>query len=309
MDESLVFMDGADPWVIFHNGFYYYCTVDQYETSKKIFVYKFSNMEDIMTTPGVEVWPNGNTDIPKYDEVWAPELQIIDGVPYIYVSLYKGNKIIEGLGPQERIHCLEGNIENLQAPFSYKAQIRVTTDRWAIDGSILEIEGKRYFIWSGWDGHENHSQNLYIAEMSNPWMLSSDRVCISRPEFDWEKNSQPFVSEGINEGPQALYHDDKTFIIYSASGSWTDDYCLGQLTYVGTDPLDPKSWHKEPLPVFKKSDTVFGVGHASFLKSRDGHDWIVYHAAKESGSGWARRVRAKRFGWKENGSPDFGVPL
>jgi GH43 family beta-xylosidase len=304
MDESLVFMDGADPWVIFHDGFYYYCTSDQYETSKKILVYKFSSMDDILTVPGVEVWPNGNTDIPQYDEAWAPELQIIDGIPYIYVTLYKGNKIIEGIGPQERIHCLEGNIQDLQSPFIYKKQISSTTDRWSIDGSILEVENKRYFVWSGWDGHENHSQNLYIAEMSNPWTLSTDRVLISSPELDWEKNGFPYV----NEGPQALYHDDQIFIIYSASASWTDDYCLGQLTYVGNDPLHPASWQKEPEPVFKKSDTVFGVGHASFIKDRQGSDWMVYHSAKETGSGWVRHVRAKRFGWKENGYPDFGVP-
>ncbi|MGZ3298855.1 MAG: glycoside hydrolase family 43 protein, partial [Asticcacaulis sp.] len=206
--------------------------------------------------------------------------------------------------PKERIHCFEGTSADPSGPFTYKAQMKVTTDRWAIDGSVMEIDGRRYFIWSGWDGHVNHSQNLYIAAMSDPWTMTSDRVCISRPEHDWECVGYPHV----NEGPQALTRNGRTFIIYSASGSWTDAYCLGQLTYLGGDPLDPGAWRKAPQPVFASSSTIFGVGHACFVKDAEGVDWIVYHAARASHAAWARQVRAQPFGWKTDGSPDFGVP-
>ncbi len=33
----------------------------------------------------------------------------------------------------------------------------------------------------------------------------------------------------ICEGPQILRRNGKLFLIYSASGSWTEDYCLGML--------------------------------------------------------------------------------
>jgi GH43 family beta-xylosidase len=301
---NVLISDGADPWVLYYEGSYFYCTRNELGDRKKILVSKFDSLTDLATAPLVEVWPRAQTAIPEYVEVWAPELQIIDGKPYIYATLYKGNTV-DGEGPKERIHCFEGTSTDPQDEYVYKNPLLAATDRWSIDGSVIDIKGRRYFIWSGWEGTTNHSQNIYIAEMSNPWTLISDRVCISRPELPWEKVGYPY----INEGPQALLHDDKIFIIYSASGSWTDDYCLGQLTYVGGDPLDDASWRKEPEPVFQKTDSIFGVGHCCFVKDAEGRDWILYHAARASGAAWARQVRAKVFTWHEDGSPDFGTPV
>ncbi|MEO5957748.1 MAG: hypothetical protein ABIR80_01385 [Opitutaceae bacterium] len=42
-----------------------------------------------------------------------------------------------------------------------------TNNRWAIDGTILELAGQRYFLWSGWTD-DRDEQWLYIAEMKNP---------------------------------------------------------------------------------------------------------------------------------------------
>jgi GH43 family beta-xylosidase len=128
-------------------------------------------------------------------------------------------------------------------------------------------------------------------------------VCISRPEYSWEKEGYPHV----NEGPQALVRNGRIFVIYSASGSWTNDYCLGQLTHLGGNLLDSAAWRKELEPVFAKTDTIFGPGHASFVQI-NGQDYIIYHAARRSQAGWARQIRAKPFGWKPDGLPDFGSP-
>jgi Glycosyl hydrolases family 43 len=132
-------------------------------------------------------------------------------------------------------------------------------------------------------------------------------VEISRPTEAWEQIGTPQV----NEGPEVLVHGGKAHIVYSASGSWTDDYALGMLTAdLNGDLLDPKAWHKHPEPVFAKNGDVFGPGHASFTKSPDGkQDWIVYHAAKFSGGGWDRNVRIQPFGWNEDGTPSFGAPI
>ena len=62
-----------------------------------------------------------------------------------------------------------------------------TTDRWAIDGTVLEADnGALYFIWSGWPGSVDGLQNLYIAPMSNPWTISGPRVLLSTPQLSWE---------------------------------------------------------------------------------------------------------------------------
>jgi GH43 family beta-xylosidase len=250
------------------------------------------------TAPFIEVWPC-NQQPPHYIEIWSPELQLIDGKFYIYFALY------DGTNANERMYVLEGTSGNPQGEYAFKGKLDIPTDRWAIDGSVLVTDDDdKYFIWSGWGEFSNTRQNIYIARMSNPWTISSDRVCISTPEYGWEKHGYPYV----NEGPQALVRDGKIFIIYSASGSWTDDYSLGQLTYLGGDLLNPNSWRKEPKPVFSKTDTIFAPGHASFVKYNN-EDWIIYHAARSSNAGWARQVRAKRFTWNDDGSPNFGEPV
>ncbi|HEX8636801.1 MAG TPA: glycoside hydrolase family 43 protein [Pyrinomonadaceae bacterium] len=298
-DQTYVLVaDGEDPWVISHRGIYYYCTADRQK--RRILVSKFDSLKEMATAPLTEVWTGVEDGAPEYIEIWSPELQFLDGKWYIYFALYNG-KIGE-----ERMYVIEAISANPQGQYIFKGKLAGSTEHWAIDGSVLEMSGGgKYFVWSGWDGLINTSQNIYIAEMSNPWTIVSDRSCISRPEYDWEKHGYPYV----NEGPQPLSRGGRTFIIYSASGSWTDDYCLGQLTYLGGDPLEPASWRKEPEPVFKKTDTIFAPGHCSFVKDKTGQDWIIYHAARSSGAGWARQVRAKPFKWKKNGSPDFGKPL
>jgi len=141
--------------------------------------------------------------------------------------------------------------------------------------------------------------------MKNPKTITGKRVLISEPEYDWEKIGRPL----INEGPQVLKNKDQIFIIFSASGSWTDNYCLGQLKLSGDNPLDPGSWTKSRTPVFSGTGTVFSPGHASFVKSPDGkEDWIVYHTAKQKGTGWKRDVNIKKFTWDINGNPSFGYP-
>jgi GH43 family beta-xylosidase len=213
----------------------------------------------------------------------------------------------DGDNANHRMYVLEGTTQNPQDPFTFKGRIAAPTDRWAIDGTVLQMPDDRlYFLWSGWEGTENIAQHLYIAPMQDPLTINGDRVRISSPEFPWEQHGHPLV----NEGPQVLWNNDRLFIIYSASGSWGDDYCLGQLTWTGGDPLDQASWQKHPEPVFRRNDDVFGPGHASFVKSPDGReDWIVYHAAKYRGAGWNRDVRMQPFQWREDGSPHFGIPV
>lgn len=289
--------DGEDPWVVAQGGHLYYCTVDRQK--QQILIAKFSSLAEMATAALVQVWPGSQGATPEFVEIWAPELQYIDGQWYVYFALYNAKN------GAERLYTLRGLSADPQGDYEFRGRLEIPTDRWAIDGSVLQTDGgELYFIWSGWEGFANTSQNIYLARMSNPWTIASDRVCISRPEHRWEKQGYPHV----NEGPQALVRNGRIFIIYSASGSWTDDYCLGQLTYLGGNLLDPAAWRKEPEPVFAKTDTIFGPGHASFVLI-DGQDYIIYHAARRSQAGWARQIRAKPFTWNEDGSPNFGRPL
>lgn len=289
----------ADPWVIYVGGSYYYCGADGKDG---IAIKKSTTLQNIMKAKEQQIF-SAPVGLSYSKEIWAPELHYLSGRWYVYFAADDGNN------DNHRMYCLEGGTDPnnpLASPYTFKGQLKAKTDRWAIDGSPFEYNNQLYFIWSGWEGTVNTAQNLYIAKMENPYTISGDRIKISEPENAWEMNGQPLV----NEGPEALIHNGTLSIIYSASGSWTDDYCLGQLTLTGTDLLSKNSWTKKTTPVFKKTDKVFGPGHASFVKSPDGkEDWIVYHAAISKGSGWARNIRVQNFTWNSDNTPNFGKPV
>src|SRR5581483_4391707 len=192
--------------------------------------------------------------------------------------------------------------------FTAKGKIYdATTDRWAIDGTVLEAtNGALYFIWSGWPGTTDGLQNLYIAPMSDPLTISGPRVLLATPNQTWES--------WIEEGPEVLQRNGKTFIVYAANLSWTDNECLGMLVNTNGDFLNPAAWTKASGPVFSTlagtGGGVYGPGHCGLTKSLDGtQDVIVYHAAKYSGAGQMRNIRMQTFSWTSAGYPNFGVPV
>ncbi|MGG2200036.1 family 43 glycosylhydrolase [Paenibacillus validus] len=286
----------ADPSIVFKDGFYYYVKSD---SDSSLQVAKARRLQDIGTAPRVTVYtpPAGE---PYSKELWAPELQYVKGKWYIYFAADDGNNA------NHRMYVLEGNSQDPQGTYTLKGKIADASDKWAIDGTVLEKDdGSMYFIWSGWEGDVNEKQNIYIAPMSDPWTISGSRVQLSTPDQPWERIGTPY----INEGPEILKKDGKLFIVYSASGSWTDEYKLGLLTNLDGDVLNPASWTKSG-PVFSQAPGAFGPGHNTFTTSPDGtEEWIVYHADLRSGGSWGNRsVRAQKFTWNADGTPNFGTP-
>ncbi|WP_194287451.1 family 43 glycosylhydrolase [Gracilibacillus oryzae] len=301
--ENPVIGNGADPWIVRHtDGYYYYTNT----TGNNITIWKSKTISGLQEAESKVVW-TPEPGAPNSAHIWAPEIHFINGKWYIYFAASGGDM------EKQRMHILESETSDPFSDYSYPegttyGKITTPSDKWAIDGTILELEGQYYFAWSGWEGDVNVRQDIYIAPMSNPWTISGERIELTRPEYDWEKIGEPHV----NEGPQFLRNKDgQLFLIYSASGSWTDDYKLGMLTFTGADPLDPNAWEKSPEPVFEKDPEVgvYGPGHNGFFKSPDGtEDWIIYHAAKFQGSGWDRNIRMQQITWKEDGTPNFGKP-
>jgi len=304
---------GPDPWVEYKDGVYYYMNT----TGTNLTVWKTRSMADLKSAPKKIVWTPPATG-PYSHDIWAPEIHFLDGKWYIYFAADAGtndshrNWVIQNSSP-----------DPFEGEWVFKGKVSDATDKWAIDPSVFENEGKLYLIWSGWEGDENGTQNIYIARMSNPWTVESKRTRISTPEYPWEKvgDIPPNLKQGnpphvdVNEGPEALLHDGKVFVTYSASACWTDNYALGMLEAdSSSDLLDPAAWKKSPVPVFQQSPEaqVYATGHNSFFKSPDGkQDWILYHANSEPGQGcgWHRSPRAQPFTWNADGTPDFGTPV
>jgi GH43 family beta-xylosidase len=305
---------GADPWSIYKEGWYYYT----HTTGKNITLWRTDNLATLSKAESKVVWtPPPDTAYSK--EIWAPELHFISGKWYLYFAAD------DGRNRNHRLWVLENaSPDPLAGNWVMKGKLSTPDDRWAIDGTVFQHQGQFYLVWSGWEGTENGRQDLFIAKMSNAWTTTGPRVRISTPEFPWEKvgdiakpgpDDKPHVD--VNEGPQPLIRNGRVFIIYSASGCWTEHYALG-LIYAdaASDLLNPASWKKLPDPIFKaygkNAQATFAAGHNSFFQSPDGtEDWILYHAnpAPGLGCGGKRSPRAQPFGWTAEGFPDFGDPV
>ncbi|MDR3620166.1 MAG: family 43 glycosylhydrolase [Paludisphaera borealis] len=296
---NVVAAEGADPWVIRHDDGWYYGT---YSTRSNVVLRRSKTISGLGGAESRVVWePPPEQAYSK--ELWAPEIHFLEGKWYVYVAAD------DGRNANHRMYALENPSKDpFEGRFTLKAKVfDPASDRWAIDGTVLRVGPKLYFIWSGWEGDKDVRQDLYIAPMANPWTLSGPRVRISTPTFPWEVAAGPPT---VNEGPESIVRGGRVFLIYSAAGSWSDKYCLGLLSAPADgDLLEPATWRKEPAPVFESGDGVLAPGHASFTTSPDGkEDWIVYHAARFPGAGWTRSIRAQPFHWAADGRPVFGAP-
>jgi GH43 family beta-xylosidase len=296
--ENPIVGSGQDPWVIFYNDYYYLIQ----SQSGGLWITKSAkdNLTDLaLSGTTTKVWTPPATG-PDCTDLWAPELHQIDGHWIIYYAA----TTCDANNANHRMFALQSTTDDPMGPYQDMGQVTDSNDRWAIDGTEFEYRGQAYFVWSGWPGTVDGQQNLYIAKMSDPFTLDGEGVLLSQPTYDWERQAMP-----INEGPEAIVKDDTVYLTFSASGSWTDDYCLGLLTGQGDDLLDPAVWTKTPDPVFSKTADVFGPGHASFVSSPDGtQDWMVYHSALFSGAGWTRVIDTQQFTWTD-GRPNFGTPV
>lgn len=300
-----IFSTGPDPWVEYHAGMYY----AMHTTANSLKIYRTPAMSKLRDAESKVVWTAPSKGM-NSREVWAPEIHHIDGKWYIYYAADDGDNA------NHRMWVLENqSADPFEGIWVDKGMLRLPDNRWAIDGSIFEFHGQLYFMWSGWEGPTNVRQDIYITKMSDPWTPIGNRVRLSKPELAWETKGTSKELPTVNEGPQFITHGDKAFIVYSASGCWTDEYALGLLTTdTSADLMNPSSWVKSPEPLFRKNakSKAFGPGHNAFFKSPDGkEDWIIYHANPEPGQGCGkhRSTRMQRFGWNTDGTPEFGEPV
>ena len=292
---------GADPWLTYYEGNYYLATT----TWASEWTMRMSpTLAGLKTATPVQIYYE--TDPSRCCNMWAPEFRLLDGPNglrwYFYYTAGTA-----GTYDNQHSHVLESEGTDPMGPYTYKGQLfDPENNTWSIDGSVMELNGSLYFLFSAF---QNGLQSLFIAEMENPWTLRPGRVLISEPEYPWERQGG-----NVNEGPVALYHEDDTFIVYSASSCNTPDYKLGMLAYIGGEPMSRDSWVKHPEPVFQRADeiNVFAPGHNGFFQSPDGtEDWIVYHAndSVNGGCDGRRTTRVQRVNWNEDGTPNFGTPV
>ena len=259
-----------DPYIIKYKDKYYHCFTDD---CLKISISCADSIENLENAESKVVFIPDKEEYSK--QLWAPELHIINDKCFIYVACDDGNNY------NHRMYVLENDSSNPLKEYKKCRKLTDASDRWAIDGNVIEYKNELYFFWSGWEDTRNVRQNIYIAKMSDPCTISSERVMISTPVYEWEKvGCTPEDVEGkpyINEGPFAFFHNDELYVAYSASGSWGIGYCIAFLKLIGTDLLSPESWLKYDKPVLSCNDYVKGAGHCSILEE-DNKKMIFFHA-------------------------------
>ncbi|MCS6113271.1 family 43 glycosylhydrolase [Shewanella baltica] len=291
-----LFRNGADPWLEYFNGNYYLTTTTW---TSELVMRKSPTIAGLADAPAHNIWTG--TDKSRCCNFWAFEfhpMQTADGLRW-YVIYTSG--VAENFDGQ-RNHILESEGSDPMGPYTYKGT--PMPDHWNIDGSYLEYKGQLYFLWSEWHGKD---QVNLIAKMSNPWTIEGEHKVITQPTYAWEKSGL-----NVNEGPEIIQHQGRTFLVHSASFCNTEDYSLGVVELTGTDPMDPAAWTKYDKPFFSKANGVYGPGHHGFFTSPDGsEDWLVYHgnSSPTDGCSGTRSARAQPFKWDDKGLPNFGEPM
>lgn len=289
--------DGADPWMIVDDGWYYLSTT----TVNDIRLQRARRLSELAKAPSQVVWKDDHPA--RFRDIWAPEFHRLEGEAgprwYLYYTASDGDDT------HHRLYVAESRGTDPLGPYTFKAKLKTDPDDryYAIDGTILKHEGSLYFLWCG--RPSTTGQGLYLSRMSNPWTLTGPRVALA---------ADGFGCPVVREGPVTLQRDGRIFLIYSACPADTPDYKLGMLVAdAESDLMDPASWKQHPTPVFERDDEnrVFGPGHNAFFKSPDGkEDWIIYHAKSGTRRTYQdRSTRAQRFDWNRDGTPNFGRPF
>ncbi len=289
---NYVRQDGADPWLFYHDGFYYYTST----TGKRgIGLTKAANIGDLIYTTGKTVFlPEEGT---AYSEsCWSPEIHHYtdeevgegNGGWYLYFAGSGGETENDTGHRMFVLKCLDGDdllgrwgnpiTGEVNVPEKVAVELDGFNDRWSGGQTDIRIGGKTYNLFVAVEGEPNkRNQTINIVEMTNPWTIKGRSTVLVRPEYDWEIGRHTTLT--IVECGTAVYGDDGSiYIVYSACGYNTPEYKLGQLKYLGGDPLDADSWAKAPEPILSMNGEICGIGSASYVTDTSGQGWICYNA-------------------------------
>jgi len=232
-------------------------------------------------------------------QTWSPTVWKIDGQWWVYFTA-------QVTGERHKIYVLESDTDDVLGTYTFKGALE--TGRQSIDPSLLVIGNSRYLMYVTVDSGTN---DIWIRKLRSPMEFDGDAALIAEPEFPWEKGEGSTRNYPVTEGPTALFHDGKTFVVFSASDTASPRYCLGLLTLVGRDPTLRANWKKTPHPIFEwaPQNGIYGPGRGTFGRGKEGSMWLLYAAKTNDAPNAARReTRAQRFTWNADGTPNFGIP-
>ncbi len=188
-----------------------------------IAIRRASNINDLQKAPETVVWRKHESG-PASIYIWAPELHRINGAWYIYFAGAATDFEASGL-PTHRMFVLENTDDDPTTDnWVEKGQIVTPIDSFALDATTEVIDGVQYLVWA----QKIPPSKATPICISPRWPIrgrwTASPSCSSKPEYDWE-----CIDFLVNEGPAFLFHENKIYITYSASGTGVP-YAVGLLT-------------------------------------------------------------------------------
>ena len=252
-------INGADPSVIqTKDGF---LSVES-RAGRTLLVRTAPSLAALAEAKPVRIW----SDREGLGEVWAPEMVFRGGQYEVHFAA--------GVGSDHRMYVIRS--ADPIAGYSDAVEIALPEDRWSIDGLPFTYKGANYYVWSGWQGDTDVQQDIFLAAMTERGAVQSPRARISSPDRAYENIAGDTPS--VNEGPQPIIDPaGQLHIVYSANGSWGDDYCISDLRLkANRDPLDPDAWEESAGCLFGANPETLaengtltmaakGVGHHTFV--------------------------------------------
>ena len=296
--------NAPDPVVVYHEG-YYYATFTE---ALGIAIYRSKDLKTVLTDEKSIIM---NLTDEVQGNVWAPELHYNPATDrwYVYASGSTDGWDFFSI----RMFCLESVTNDPFGEYVFKGY--TDPNVLAIDQTVFydEASGTLYTAWSQFT---DKGQVIMLGVMENPWTISDRRMEVSYPKYTWErKGKTEGKDERVNEGPVFLCHEGKLSLVYSASGCWSQYYCLGLIEFTGEDftpdsVMKNTNWKKHSKSIFSAANEVYGVGHCFFFNTPDGETWISYHgmATPDAGEG-GRFMYVQPITFDENNLPVLGEPL
>ncbi|MCR4597395.1 MAG: family 43 glycosylhydrolase [Acetatifactor sp.] len=301
--------DRADPCVCRWNGKYYYIATNDADGNHTLYMRCADSLEGIKDAEEHLI-----LDSTTYDGIggllWAPEFHVIDGNMYLFHACTPGPFFCE----ESHVMALKKGGDPLKKE-DWSRPMRVVKPDGSdiceagkeitLDMTEFEWQGELYVIWSQRQFlPKDLGAWLYVAKLNRekPWMLASDSVVLSKPEYGWA-NNHTFV----DEGPFALIRGDKLYVTFS-SAAVDSTYVVGLLQIEkGKDLLDPKNWYKNNYPLFtsRSYEGEYGTGHNAYVIDEDGTTWNTYHA--RPGVDGPRSTGIRRVHFDIDGEPMLDV--
>lgn len=276
---------GADPFVLFHDGRYYHYATNSGNDFHVLVSDDLANWEDC----GVCLSPE---DVLGEADFWAPEVMLHKDRFYMaYTADWNvGIAVADSpLGPfvQAEKKWATACVDN---PNFHKRN-------GAIDGHFLKVGNTIYLFYAR---HDRRKNRIFAARLNDSLteILPETETLVAEPEMPWETAEEA----QCNEGPFVLQHNGLFYLTYSGNDCHSPNYGIG--CAVSNEPLGPYTKYQEPI--LKRTDAVHGVGHHSFTTTPNGEALLCVYHCHHSPTVYAPRMTCvDRAAFEESkGAPD-----